>query len=330
MEKRRGRNLKELFKELLFVLLFLSGLKAAVWLLYPSNMITRTWKRFYTLKEGEAEILVLGSSRAYATFDPAVIQEITGMSSYILGGNSQNTVQAYFNMKEALRYQRPQVVILEAFSLDNNDNWRYGPNPDRDWKKEANIDGMRFGLPKLEAVKEQYLRHNWSYAMLPVIRCHDNWEDITTIGSNLVFWSGGIRKFSSFRPSVTSMSEETAALYAKAEYNPEEFVISEANERCFHKLAQLCKEEGISFYVVMAPMYDEYIRSVNYESWADKVAALAGSEGVYYLDCNRYYGKIGLEARDFEDAFNSWHHLNGTGAAKVSRFVMEMLQAQEQ
>lgn len=329
MNKLRGRNLLILLKWVLFILLFFCIQLMAVRMLYPSNVGTRAWQRFYRLKKGEAELLVLGSSHAYSTFDPAVIQEIAGMNSYILASNSRTVVQAYFNLKEALRYQHPEAVILEASSLDDNNNWRYGVTPDRDWKKEANIDGMRFGLTKLEAVKEQYLQENWSYALFPIVRCHDNWEDIATVGSNLAFWSGGIWNFSSFHPSVTSMSEETAALYAQAEYNPGEFVISETNADHFHKLARLCREEEIPLYVVMAPMYDEYIRSVNYDSWAEKITALAESEGVYYLDCNRHYDEIGLEAIDFEDAFNGWHHLNGTGAAKVSRFVMEKLQVQE-
>lgn len=274
-------------------------------------------------------MLALGSSHAYSTFDPAVISEMTGMSSYILASNSQNTVQAYYNLKEALKYQHPKAVILEASSLDNNNNWRYGDTPDRDWKKDANIDGMRFGLTKLEAVREQYWRENWGYALLPIVRYHNNWEDIRTIGSNVAFYAGGIWEYSSFHPSVSSMSEETAIQYAQAAYDPSEWLISESNAIHFGKMAQLCREEGIPFYVVMAPMYDAYIRSVNYDSCTEQIAALAESEGVYYLDCNLHYEEIGLEAVDFEDAFNSFHHLNSAGARKVTRFVMEKLVHQE-
>lgn len=313
----------------LFLAFFLIGLKAAVLLLYPSNTITRTWHRFYTLKKGEVDILVVGSSHAYSTFDPSVISGMTGMESYILASNSQNTVQTYFNVKEALRYQRPAAIILEAFSLDGNDNWRYGETPDRDWKKEANIDGMRFGLIKLEAVMEQYERENWSYALLPLARCHSNWADIESIGSNLAFYTGGIWEYSSFHPSETVMSEETAQQYAQADYNPAEWIISETNMNHFRKLAQLCREEEIPFYVVMAPMYDVYISSIDYDSWTGKVAELAESEGIFYLDCNLYYDEIGLNAQDFEDAFNSYHHLNGSGAGKVTEFVMKALFEQE-
>lgn len=329
MQKHRVINIKQCLKGLCFVLVLLVGLKTAVLLLYPSNAIIRTWRCFYTLKKGEVDMLVVGSSHAFSSFDPSVISDETGMNAYILASNSQNTVQAYFNVKEALHYQQPEVIILEAFSLNNSNNFRDGETPDRDWKKESNIDGMRFGLTKLEAVMEQYESANWSYALLPILRCHGNWTDIVTIGSNLVFYTGGIREYSSFHPSQTSMSAETAEQYVQADYDPAEIIISETNILHFHKLAQLCREEGISLYVVMTPMYDDYIRSINYDSWADKIAALAESEGVFYLDCNLYYTEIGLTFQDFEDAFNGYHHLNGTGAKKVTQFVLNVLYGQE-
>jgi len=307
----------------------LLGLKASVALLYPPNTIIRTWRRFYTLEKGTVDLLVVGSSHAYASFDPDVITRTTGMESYILASNSQNTVQTYFNVKEALHYQHPKAIILEAFSFDNNNNYRSGETPDRDWKKEANIDGMRFGLTKLEAVMEQYERRNWGYALLPLARVHGNWKDIEAISSNLAFYTGGIREYSPFHPSETSMSAETAKEYAEAGRNTAEWVISESNLLHFHKLAELCREEGISLYIVMAPMYDVYIRSINYDSQTSQIADLAESEGLYYLDCNLHYDEIGLTAQDFEDIYSTYHHLNAAGAEKVTRFVTEALYGQE-
>lgn len=328
LKRHRVINLRKFLAGLCFVVVFLIGLKVSVMLLYPSNVITRTWHCFYTLEKGEVDMLVVGSSHAYATFDPSIILRTTGMDSYILAGNSQNAVQAYFNVKEALHCQQPEVIIFEAFSLDDNNNWRNREPFDRDWKKEANIDGMRFGLTKLEAVMEQYVSENWSYALLPIARCHGNWTDFAIIGSNLTFYTGGIREYSSFHPSATSMSAEVAEEYAQAGYNPAEWVISESNELYFHKLAQLCREEGITLYVVMAPMYDVYIRSINYDAWTGKVAALTESDGIFYLDCNRHYDEIGLTALDFEDVYSTYHHLNSDGAKKVTQFVMEALYGQ--
>ena len=316
-----GKYYLKIFIFLLFLFIFL---RMAVLLLYPSNAIIRTWQRFYALKRGEVEILIVGNSHAYSSFDPDIISDVTGQDSYILASNSQNVVQTYFNVKEALHYQHPDVIILEAFALDNNYNYRLGTEtPDRDWKKEANIDGMRFGLCKLEAVKEQYFRENWSYALLPIARCHGNWTSIETVGSNLAFYTGGIREYSSFHPSETHMSAATKALYDGAEYDPSGKVISEVNVQYYHKLAQLCREKNITLCIVMAPMYDGYIRSINYEDWNGKITDLAEDEDVFYLDCNEYYSEIGLTSSDFEDAYNGFHHLNKDGADKVTQFVFE-------
>ncbi len=329
MKKHISDSRYSILKGLLFVLFLSVGLHLAVLLLYMPNDIIRTWQCFYALEEGEAQILVVGSSHAYATFDPDVIYRMTGKSSYILASNSQNTVQAYFNVKEALHYQRPEVIILEAFSLNDDNNWRYGDNPDRDWKKESNIDGMRMGLTKLQAIMEQYEMRNWGYALFPIVRCHGNWANMAVLNSNLEFFTKGAGDYSSFHPSKTSMSKSTAREYAEAGYNPYEWVISGTNEDHFRKLAGLCREEGIPLCVVMAPMYDVYIRSTNYDSCTDKISALTESEDVFFLDCNLHYNEIGLVAEDFEDAFNGYHHLNGKGAKKVTEFVMETLRDKE-
>lgn len=325
----KRRFMINFFKGLLFVLLLFAGLKISVKLLYPSNLIVRIWDGFYSLKRESLDLLVTGSSHAFSTFDPSIILEETGMENYILASHSQNPVQTYYNVKEALHYQHPKAIIMEAFMIDNSNNWRDGATYDRDWRKESNIDSMRFGPTKLEAVMEQYEKANWSYALLPLARCHDNWADIKNICSNLNFYTKGIRDFSPFSPSLTSMSAETMEKYAQADYNPSEWVISPTNELHFRKLAQLCREEDITLYLVMAPMYDVYIRSINYDSRNSQLAALAESEGVYYLDCNLRYDEIGLTAQDFEDEFISFIHLNSTGAEKVTRFVMKELWGQE-
>lgn len=323
--KHRLRK-KEYFKIFLFLLLFFVFLHAAEMLLYPSNAIFRTWQSFYRLPRGEVEILVVGNSHAYASFDPEVISAVTGKDSYLLTSNSQNMVQTYFNVKEALHYQHPDIIIMEAFTLDNNNNWRSGTEtPDRDWKKESNIDGMRLGLTKLEAITAQYLPENWSYALFRILRCHGNWADIETIGSNLFFYTGGISQYSPFHPSETSMSEETKARYDRAQYNPAPTLISEQNIQYFHKLARLCREENITLCLVMAPMYDGYIRSINYDDWKAKLEELAESESLLYLDCNEFYDEIGLSSRDFEDVYSGYHHLNKDGADKVTEFVFKKI-----
>lgn len=304
--------------------IFFAAMFLAVQLLCPLNDIIRNWRSFYCLERQSVETLIVGSSHAYSSFNTDMIQEKTGKTAYILASNSQNATQAYFNVLEALKYQTPEMIILEALSVNGDDNFRDGAN-ERDWKKESNIDGMRFGCVKLQAVMEQYRPENWAYVLLPIARFHNNWKCPADIRENICFLLGRPDHFSPFRPSVSQMSEETMRRYAEAEKQTGEITLSESNVLHFQKLAALCRERGISLYVVMAPMYDVYIDSINYASWTDKIAALAEQEDVTYLDCNARYDEIGLVAQDFEDAYNGYHHLNASGADKVTAFVTEEL-----
>ncbi len=309
--------------------IFFVSMALVISLLCPLNDIIRNWRSFYGQSPQSVETLIVGSSHAYSSFNTAMFEEKTGKTAYILASNSQNTTQTYFNVLEALKYQTPERIILEAYSLDSNDNFRGGESDDKDWKKESNIDGMRFGVVKLQAVMEQYRPENWTYALLSIARFHGNWKHPGDILENARFLLDRPDDFSSFRPSRSTMSEETMRKYAEAEEQTSEYIVSESNILHFQKLAALCREKGVSLYVVMAPMYDVYIDSINYTSWMEKISALAEQEGVPYLDCNARYDEIGLTAQDFEDAYNSYHHLNAAGADKVTAFVLEKLYDEE-
>ena len=314
---------------LLFLLLFVTGVMNASELLYPSNDIFRNWQSFYAQEKNSIDLLIVGSSHAYSSFDVAMLDEISGEKTYILASNSQTVIQAYYNVREALNYQKPKTILLEAYSLDNNSNWQNGVfgavNYDKDWRKESNIDGMRLGLVKLEAIAEQYTVKNWPYAFLRIARSHQNWKDPAQILDNWDFMTRDKNTFSTFRPSQTVMGEEVMRQYADLEQDDDEFSVSGENVRHFHKLAALCRENGIRLVLVMAPMYDGFIQKINYASWYETISRLAESENVEYIDCNLAYNEIGLGAQDFENAFTSYIHVNAQGAAKVTEYVAERI-----
>lgn len=321
------KHLKRIIVGMISFLVIVGSMETISDVLYPQNDIVNNWRSFYSLEKDSVDILIVGSSHAYSSFNTEIFQQNLNRNTYILASNSQNVTQTYFNVKEAIKYQKPQMLILETFGINDNNNWQ-GENeetPDKDWKKESNIDGMKLGLVKLEAIKEQYLPKNWAYALFKIARCHGNWKDTELFTSNYDFLKNGVQQYCSFRPSASVMSKETIKKYKKMKTKSSEFQICEENEIYFHKLAQLCRENDIKLYMVMAPMYDGYIKKVNYESRYQQIAELAQSEGVEYLDCNKKYDEIGMNETDFEDAYNSYHHLNRQGADKVTSYVAEVL-----
>ena len=314
---------------LLFLFLLPNALMLASELLYPANDTFRNWQAFYAQEKDSIDLLIVGGSHAYSSFDLDILDEALDQKAFILASNSQTVTQTYYNVLEALNYQSPKTILLETFGINENNNWRYDPpgseNYDKDWKKESNIDGMRFGLAKLKAIGAQYVRENWAYAFFRIARCHQNWKEPAQILSNLEFMRHQASTFQSFRPSKSAMTEEVVQQYADMPQSDDVFVASEENVRHFHMLAALCREKGIRLVLVMAPMYDGYIQKINYASRYEAIRQLAESENLEYIDCNMCYAELGLEARDFENAVYSYLHMNARGAAKVTAYVAERI-----
>lgn len=298
---------------------------------YPNNGITMNWISFYSQEKNSIDVMIMGNSHAYSTFNTDMLNEQLKKKHYILASNSQNVTQTYYNLMEVLKYQKPKMVILETSAIDYNENWQNGAEAvfDRDWKKESNIDGMRFGLPKILAIINQYNYKNWPYAFFRISRSHQNWKDVNQLISNHNFTSVEVYAYRTFSPSTTVMSEDTKKQYAEAAVSESLYKISDSNMKHFYMLAELCKKENIQLCLVSAPFYDVFIDSINYESEKSSFEKLAAEADCVYLDINDYYDEIGLQAEDFEDFYSNYHHLNHSGADKVTAFMIEWLKGKE-
>ena len=102
---------------------------------------------FYKLPEDSVEVLVLGSSHAYCGFNTGVLWREQGIPAYILAGSQQPMWNSYHCLIEALKYQKPSLVVLEGYMT-------YIDTPYRDDSMVIrNTYGMRWSRNKIEAIK---------------------------------------------------------------------------------------------------------------------------------------------------------------------------------
>ena len=73
----------------------------------------QVWNNFYELPHNSIDIVFLGNSLSYSSFNPLVFNGFLGVSSYNLGTADQNIKQSYYNLKEVIEHQLPKMVILE-------------------------------------------------------------------------------------------------------------------------------------------------------------------------------------------------------------------------
>ena len=144
MVKMKKRNLSISSFRLIGFLFFATVLFFAIngigGLLTEYDDIQKRWNYFYELPKNSLDILILGNSHAYSTYDPNIIDAICQTNSYVLAANSQKLEQTFFNLKEALKSQNPKIVVIQA-SVLTGDTWK---THNGDYRVYSNLDECAF------------------------------------------------------------------------------------------------------------------------------------------------------------------------------------------
>ena len=70
---------------------------------------------FYKQPKNKIDVLFLGSSHVHCNVDTKVLWDKYGMAAYLLTGAEQPLWNNYFLLKEALKTQKPKLIVLDMF-----------------------------------------------------------------------------------------------------------------------------------------------------------------------------------------------------------------------
>ena len=172
------RRVKAIVRIFCFILVFLMLLQRGSNLLRLKNGgSTDRIHSFYDIPEGTLDVLVLGSSHAYYGFQPGVLWNEYGISSHVMGSNKQSVATSCFLLKEALKYQRPKVVLFETYLMGIDDLY-----VDEGCLRQA-VDSMRLGSVKHELIQEFLPEASWKDKLsyyVPFLKYHSRWSELTS------------------------------------------------------------------------------------------------------------------------------------------------------
>ena len=141
---KRPRRRRELLFAAAFLLVTALLLHFAAAVLRPAQTsYGSTWSAFLAEPEDSLDVIYLGSSFAYCDINPSIVYEHSGLTGYVMGGSEQPLSITYWYLREILRTQSPEAVVLEATSLYFKRYQNY---------TQTNIVPMPFSLNKLGAV----------------------------------------------------------------------------------------------------------------------------------------------------------------------------------
>lgn len=284
---------------------------------------TETYKGFYNMNRNTVDVLILGTSHAASGFNPQDFYDEQKLRTYNLASSAQPVWASYYWLEEALKYQKPSVLIFDCNYLFSNYN-------DEGAIRKA-LDNMRFGKTKLDAIDAavkydtETEESRISY-LFPFIRYHSRWTSLNEWDFTWVkgveepsllkgFWFyPGIALYDGFEPLPVNDSSgeceefaETAGIYLE-------------------KISALCRQNQIQLILVKTPCH------VFTQARHNKVWEWADRNQIPFIDFNvqDIYRETGFEfgAGDMDDIGKSNAHANPSGARKMSRYLADYIAEQ--
>ncbi len=277
---------------------------------------TSSYNQFYKMNRESIDVIFLGSSVAASAFIPQEIYNDFGITSYNLASEQQSIFLSYYWLKEALRYQNPKIVILDARFVSKLHP--ESPINTTEGLTRKCLDPMKWSGVKREAVHKlcelDTTQSELSY-YLTNIRFHTRWSDLKECDFNKKM-SESSYDMRGYVP-ITSDGPETYITYEqedteiRAEFHP-------LMMEYLDKTVNLCKQNNIHLILVDLPGNNMMNDGVN-----NSLTEYASDKGIdYYNLCKtEYYNRIGAVLPHE----NIIIHENVWGAIKLSKFIGDML-----
>lgn len=260
---------------------------------------------FYEQEDNKIDVLFLGSSHAYVGFNTGTLWDEYGIASYVLGGAIQPMWNSYYYLKEALKTQTPELIVLEGFSTAFRGEYT------DDGRIIKNNYGLRWSGDKIDAIKVSAPEERWTEFLLEYMQYHTRYTELSASdflkNKNNSFyddWKG-------FFMLMHTSSLEAVDVSGVTERAP----LLEKTEQYYRAIIELAQMNNIPITVVVSPFAGI---SGYYQQHFNTASDIASEYGIPFLNCNLLCDEIGIDyAVDAADT----DHLNYKGTQKYSSFI---------
>jgi len=260
-----------------------------------------------------AEVIIIGASRALVHYDCRIIQKIYGKSCYNLGINATEVLLQKPMLSMYLKYNRKPEVIIKSLGITSLTKKKKIPDPYlyTPYLKEKELYSTLTGLDP----------NFWKHKYLPLYSFAKLDRKVMLINSlkallNMNQFEDRIMGYSPENKSWTDEFDQFKKLYP----NGMNYKISKDSIDALEQIISFAKESGIKIVLVYAPEYVEIFPYIlNRNEIIGIYRRLAKKYNVPLWDySNHSMSKV-------KDYFYNTQHLNIVGAEKFSNILSKDL-----
>lgn len=310
------------------------------------NVIVSNFERamdeFFSMPPNSIDMLFIGSSHAYCTFDPEIVDSALGTTSFNLGSPLQHPDTTYHLLKKALESQTPKTVVFEIYwdMLDDEFELKQADSvltaiDDSKFKREFINDvfpvneKIKYYLKPVRYQQDAFAYWNENLTETVEKKLYEKQRQNTNNNTTTEQTPppvGGVsyHKGRGFIFSDIVMPEsELKETNQFVGFDGAKWEFNKRQKEYVRKIVELCRENDIEIIFVTAPIANismEYIE--NYQVLHNKIASFADELDVPFID----YNIINIEEKLLSNEnFRDDAHLNYSGVQIVMEHFVNWL-----
>ena len=260
---------------------------------------------FYNLEEDSLDIMAIGSSHCYCGYNPIVMWNEKSVKSYVLSSQQQPIKASYYYIKEALKTQQPQVIMLDAYMAGIDMT-----NPEEGVVRDA-YEYFEPSLNKLEMIHDLAPKENYLEYYFSLFKYHSRWSEITVEDFNREYKS----KIDEYRGYVY-LTDSTPQSKPESYETQEIDYITGENLEYLNRIVELSKEYNFQLVLWYAP----YIIDEENLARLNGIKNFAEKNSIVFINTLNMMDKL-----DMEQDFYETGHVNYRGSEKVTKYLAKSL-----
>lgn len=267
------------------------------------------------------DLIILGSSRAYTSLNPKVIDSGLNLKSFNMGTSSQDITESYYTLKEILDYQKPKYIVLETYLGSCDDFVNY-------YQVYSNASFFKSSKHKYDLVVDGYGSKGIVNYLIPLMKFNNYMkQDITSLFSKKKIKAPKKNWYKGFHFDTTVVTKgdiknfEPIPSFKNKNFDKDRFKFY------FEKIHRLAKENRIKLIVLRTPYPPSRLMlGSNNDENGFYEKYFSEFKDVGYYDLNNYKPDMFI----YEDEeFSDFHHANGKGATKVSQQLVDIIKTEQ-
>ena len=296
----------------------------------------KKWESFYefTEKRIPVDIMLFGNSHLYTGINPKNLSLALGSTAFIFGFPGTHIADSYFAMLEAIKIQKPKLIIVETYGINDFNPYDLTESGLSDQFKS--FSARRDVVTKLISTPFLFTPDNYLYAWSATLRNHNyvftnpellrkNWQlsrQNVRFKARKLYLGRFVRFTSGLQKDVLKRYEVEGAPVNGADYTYSDYAA-----HYVEKIVSLCEQENIELLFLTLPMYEKHIS--NYAEWERTLSELIKSYPNKWLNMQHGSGYEGFKEFAFEDTYNNNQHMTYNGSIlasyKLADFIRDSL-----